>query len=186
MSASTHQTNMWESSRLLQVEYESILRLNNKAVTKTKKDNTQKGVMPFHNFSMLDQSSIVMHIVQRNRFMMLTIFKIWDKKKIEKKCTVVHPRFTSVLFLWESYKCHTSSRSVEKTDDYSALCVSMFTFNVEGKVLFIMWHMIVLFWWSGFLSHMWHSGHLFFIIVVHYFSFIVAFTSQFSQTCRPV
>lgn len=48
------------------------------------------------------------------------------------------------------------------------VCVSMFTFNVEGEacVLFIiMWHMIVLFLWSGFLSHVWLSGHQFFIIV---------------------
>lgn len=37
MSASTHKTNFWESSRLLQVEYGYVLRLINKAVTKTLK-----------------------------------------------------------------------------------------------------------------------------------------------------
>lgn len=84
--SSAHQTNRWEHSRLLQVEGGSVLRLYNKAVTKIIKliiKRWQKRTMPSLNFSMLDQSSIVMHIVQRNRFVMLTIFKIWDKRTEE-------------------------------------------------------------------------------------------------------
>lgn len=68
------------SSRLLQVEHRFVLRLNNKAVTKTKNNNNKKKRRHRKEwclrFSMLDQSSIDMHIVQRNRSMMLTIFII--------------------------------------------------------------------------------------------------------------
>lgn len=125
--------------------------------------------MPLFNFSMLDQSSIVMHIVQRNRFTMLTILKICDKRIEEKKCTVVHPRFTSVLFLWESYKCHTSSSSrSEKTNDYSALCRRCSPSAWRGRLVFYLllcdtW--LFYFLWSGSLSHMWLSGHQFYYCV---------------------
>lgn len=65
------------SSRLLQVEHRFVLRLNNKAVTKTKNNNNKGHRKEWClRFSMLDQSSIDMHIVQRNRSMMLTIFII--------------------------------------------------------------------------------------------------------------
>lgn len=138
--------------------------------------------MPLLNFSMLDQSSIVMHIVQRNRVMMLTIFKIWEEKdwRVELYISSSKVYLSTVLvrIIKMPYKHPQVSRKDEK-DDNSALCVSMFTFNGKETLvgfLFITWHMIVLFLWSGLLSHMW----LIFYIVVVLFLFFCAIRSPLS------
>lgn len=61
-------------------------RFHGEAVTKTKKflKKTQKGVSPSLNFLTLDQSSIVMHIVQRQRFKLSTIFKNCEQRRTEE------------------------------------------------------------------------------------------------------
>lgn len=57
-------------------------KLQNQKSCVKKKKKTLKEFLPSLNFSMLDQSSIDnMHIVQRNRSMMLTIFKNGETEK---------------------------------------------------------------------------------------------------------
>lgn len=144
--------------------------------------------MPSLNFSMLDQSSIVMHIVQRNRFMMLTIFKklrwkIW-RVEMYSSSSKVYLNTVLVRIGQTPYK----QRRVRRRDRW--FCTAYVSVHLEDEaclLFIIMWHMIV-FFSVVFPSHMWLSGHLvlFLLFLLFYdFSFNVAFTFQFSHTRRP-
>lgn len=116
-----HNKSCNQNELLLITKNQNKIRRNRMKKNKTITNNAFRSTLP-----MLDQSSIVMHIVQRNRVRMLTIFKNWVlKKKIKKegelmsrKCTVVHPRFTSELCF--CFERGSSSRSGEKF-----LCVTV-------------------------------------------------------------
>lgn len=144
--------------------------------------------MPLFNFSMLDQSSIVMHIVQRNRFMMLTIFKIWEEKnwrvEMYSSSSKVYLSTVLVRIIPMPYKQPQVSRK-----DRWLLCTvcrcSPSTWRERLVVFLLLLRDTWLFSFCEVVSWATCDSSVLYYCKIISHSLCRTFTSQFSQPCRP-
>lgn len=146
--------------------------------------------MPLLNFSMLDQSSIVMHIVQRNRFIMLTIFKIWEEKDWSEELYIssskVYLSTVLVRIIKMPYKQPQVSRKDEKTTTLHCVCPCSPSAWRERLVGFFLLRDTWLFYFREVVS--WatcESSFLYYCSIISLSFLYHMFTSQFSELCRP-